>query len=65
MFALTPYFLLAALIPFMVSYGVYFAGYETVYEGSNLMTLQLAAANFSDYVKGKAISAVPFVIAAS
>jgi hypothetical protein len=65
LFAFTPYFLLAALIPFMVSYGVYFAGYETVYEGSNLMTLQLAAANFADYVKGKAISAVPFVIAAT
>ncbi|MHA2300563.1 MAG: hypothetical protein ACXACD_06380 [Candidatus Thorarchaeota archaeon] len=65
LFAFTPLFLLAALIPFMVSYGVYFAGYETVYEGSNLMTLQLAAANFSDYVKGKAISAVPFVIAAT
>jgi hypothetical protein len=64
-FAFTPYFLLAALIPFMVSYGVYFAGYETVYEGSNLMTLQLAAANFADYVKGKAISAVPFVIGAT
>jgi len=64
-FAFTPYFLLAALIPFMVSYGVYFAGYETVYEGSNLMTLQLAAANFADYIKGKAISAVPFVIGAT
>ncbi|MFW9967425.1 MAG: hypothetical protein ACFFEA_09750 [Candidatus Thorarchaeota archaeon] len=64
-FAFTPYFLLAALIPFMVSYGVYFAGYETVYEGSNLMTLQLAAANFADYIKGKAISAVPFVVGAT
>jgi hypothetical protein len=64
-FVFTPYFLIAALIPFMVSYGVYFAGYETVYEGNNLMTLQLAAANFSDYVKGKAISAVPFVIGAT
>jgi hypothetical protein len=64
-FAFTPYLLLAAFIPFMVSYGVYFAGYETVYEGSNLMTLQLAAANFADYVKGKAISAVPFVIGAT
>lgn len=63
--AFTPYFLIAALIPFMVSYGVYFAGYETVYEGNNLMTLQLAAANFADYVKGKAISAVPFVIGAT
>jgi hypothetical protein len=65
LFAFTPYFLLAALIPFMVSYGVYFAGYELVYEGNNLMTLQLAAANFADYVKGKAISAVPFVIGAT
>lgn len=65
MIAFTPYLLLAALIPFAVSYGVYFAGYETVYEGNNIMTLQLAAANFADYIKGKAISAVPFVIGAS
>jgi hypothetical protein len=61
----TPYLILAALIPFAASYGVYFAGYEIVYEGKNLMTLQLAAANMADYVKGKIYSAVPFVIGAS
>ncbi|MFX1369288.1 MAG: hypothetical protein ACFFAY_11855 [Promethearchaeota archaeon] len=61
----TPYLILAALIPFASSYGVYFAGYEIVYEGKNLMTLQLAAANMADYIKGKIYSAVPFVIGAS
>jgi len=62
---LTPYFILAAVVPFAVSYGVYFAGYETVYEGRNLMTLQLAATNMADYVKGKVISAIPFVLITS
>jgi len=61
----TPYFILAAVVPFAVSYGVYFAGYETVYEGRNLMTLQLAATNMADYVKGKVISAIPFVLITS
>ncbi len=55
----------AAAIPFAVSYGVYFAGYETVYEGKNLMNLQLAAANFEEYTKGKVYSALPFSLAAS
>lgn len=60
-----PYMLTAALVSLAVSYGVSFAGYETVYEGRNLMNLQLAAANMSDYVKGKVLSAVPFTIAAA
>ncbi|MHA1902526.1 MAG: hypothetical protein ACXADL_01110 [Candidatus Thorarchaeota archaeon] len=62
---LTPYFAIAALIPFATSYGLYFAGYETVYEGKNLMNLQLAAANMQDYLKGKVYSAVPFTLVAS
>jgi len=61
----TPFLLVAALIPFATSYGVYFAGYEIVYEGKNLMNLQLAAANMEDYIKGKIYSAVPFAVAAS
>jgi hypothetical protein len=61
---MTPYLLVAALIPFAISYGMYFAGYETVYEGRNLMNLQLAAANMEDYLKGKVYSAVPFTIGA-
>ena len=64
-FFLTPYLLLALLIPFATSYGVYFAGYEIVYEGKNIMNLQLAAANMQDYVKGKVLSAMPFSVAAS
>ena len=54
-----------AMIPFAVSYGVYFAGYELVYEGKNLMNLQLAPASLTDYVKGKVFSAVPFTIIAT
>jgi hypothetical protein len=57
---MVPYLLVAALIPFATSYGIYFAGYETVYEGRNLLNLQLAAANMEDYLKGKVYSAVPF-----
>ncbi|MGY5876233.1 MAG: hypothetical protein RTU30_10850 [Candidatus Thorarchaeota archaeon] len=63
-FGLTPLFLVALLIPFATSYGLYFAGYELVYEGKNLMNLQLASANMDDYVKGKVLSAVPFSMAA-
>jgi hypothetical protein len=59
----TGYLVIAALIPFATSYGLSFAGYETVYEGQNLMNLQLAATNMQDYVKGKAYSAVPFSLA--
>ena len=57
---MAPYLLVAALIPFATSYGIYFAGYETVYEGRNLLNLQLAAANMEDYLKGKVYSATPF-----
>jgi hypothetical protein len=63
--ALTPYLFVAALIPFATSYGLSFAGKELVYEGKNLMNLQLASANLVDYVKGKVLSATPFVLAAS
>ncbi len=62
---ITSYFILAALIPFATSYGLYFAGYELVYEGSNIMNLQLAATNLEEYVRGKVYSAVPFAIIAS
>ena len=60
----TPFLLIAALIPFATTYGLYFAGYETVYEGSNLMNLQLAATNMQDYIKGKVYSALPFTLGA-
>ena len=62
---ITTYFILAALIPFATSYGLYFAGYELVYEGKNIMNLQLAATNLEEYVRGKVYSAVPFAIIAS
>ncbi len=55
--------LLLVVIPFATSYGIAFAGYETVYEGSNLMNLQMAAANFEEYVRGKVYSALPFTLA--
>jgi hypothetical protein len=61
----TPFIIIAAIIPFAVSYGVYFAGYELVYEGKNLMNLQLAPASLTDYVKGKVFSAVPFTMIAT
>jgi hypothetical protein len=59
------FIIIAAIIPFAVSYGVYFAGYELVYEGKNLMNLQLAPASLTDYVKGKVFSAVPFTMIAT
>ena len=61
----TPFIIISAMIPFAVTYGVYFAGYELVYEGKNLMNLQLAPASLSDYVKGKIFSAVPFTLIAT
>ena len=64
LFFLTPFFMVYLLIPFATSYGVYFAGYETVYEGRNLMNLQLSQLSMHDYVLGKVYSAVPFAIAA-
>jgi hypothetical protein len=63
-FDFTSYLIIAALIPFATSYGLFFAGYETVYEGKNIMNLQLAATNMQDYVKGKVFSAFPFSIVA-
>ena len=60
-----PLIIISAMIPFAVSYGVYFAGYELVYEGKNLMNLQLAPASLTDYIKGKVFSAVPFTMIAT
>ncbi|MHA1770178.1 MAG: hypothetical protein ACTSYL_11220 [Candidatus Thorarchaeota archaeon] len=57
--------LMLVVIPFATSYGIAFAGYETVYEGSNLMNLQLAAANLEEYVRGKVYSAIPFILGVS
>ena len=65
MAAFAPFIIISAMIPFAVSYGVYFAGYELVYEGKNLMNLQLAPASLADYVKGKVFSAVPFTLIAT
>ncbi|MHA2119275.1 MAG: hypothetical protein ACW98J_10180, partial [Candidatus Thorarchaeota archaeon] len=62
---LSPFFIVYILVPFATSYGVYFAGYETVYEGRNLMNLQLSQLSMYDYVLGKVYSAVPFAVVAS
>lgn len=62
---LLPFLFVAALVPFATSYGLYFAGYEIVYEGKNLQNLQLASASMVDYIRGKVYSAQPFVLAAS
>jgi hypothetical protein len=64
-FFFAPFSVVGVIVVFAVSYGVYFAGYETVYEGKNLMNLQLAGANMTDYVNGKIYSAVPFALVAS
>ena len=60
----TPFLIVSVLVPFATSYGVYFAGYETVYEGKNLMNLQLSELSMHDYVLGKVYSAVPFAMVA-
>jgi hypothetical protein len=60
----TPFLIVSVLVPFATSYGVYFAGYETVYEGKNLMNLQLSELSMNDYVLGKVYSAVPFAMVA-
>ena len=65
LFGITSVVIIYAMVPFAVSYGVYFAGYELVYEGKNMMNLQLAPASLSDYVKGKVFSAVPFTVIAT
>jgi hypothetical protein len=44
---------IAIIVPFVISYAVSFAGYELVYEGRNLMNLQLAPLSMYDYVIGK------------
>ncbi len=59
---LSPFIIVSILVPFVTSYGVYFAGYETVYEGSNLMNLQLSQLSMNDYILGKVYSAVPFAV---
>jgi hypothetical protein len=64
LFSLTPFLIVSILVPFATSYGVYFAGYETVYEGKNLMNLQLSQLSMHDYVLGKVYSAVPFAMVA-
>jgi hypothetical protein len=61
----TSFIIIYAMIPFAVSYGVYFAGYELVYEGKNFMNLLLAPTSLTDYVKGKVFSAVPFTLIAT
>jgi hypothetical protein len=61
---ITPFLIVSVLVPFATSYGVYFAGYETVYEGKNLMNLQLSELSMHDYVLGKVYSAVPFAMGA-
>ncbi|MFW9844820.1 MAG: hypothetical protein ACFFEV_09610 [Candidatus Thorarchaeota archaeon] len=65
MYEFASFIIIYAMVPFAVSYGVYFAGYELVYEGKNLMNLQLAPASLADYVKGKVFSAVPFTLIAT
>jgi len=60
----TPFLIVSILVPFATYYGVYFAGYETVYEGKNLMNLQLSQLSMHDYVLGKVYSAVPFAMVA-
>lgn len=64
-FFLTPLLIVYVLVPFAISYGVYFAGYETVYEGRNLMNLQLSQLSMNDYILGKVYSAVPFAVVVS
>ena len=60
--SLSSFILMIVIVPFATSYGIVFAGYELVYEGSNLMNLQLAAANLEEYVRGKVYSALPFTL---
>ncbi|MFW9768943.1 MAG: hypothetical protein ACFFEM_08980, partial [Candidatus Thorarchaeota archaeon] len=60
----TPFLIVSVLVPFATSYGVYFAGYETVYEGKNLMNLQLSELSMNDYILGKVYSAIPFAMVA-
>jgi hypothetical protein len=59
------FIIIAITVPFVVSYAVSFAGYELVYEGRNLMNLQLAPLSMYDYVIGKVYSSAPFALIVS
>lgn len=59
------FIVIAITVPFVVSYAVSFAGYELVYEGRNLMNLQLAPLSMYDYVIGKVYSSAPFALIVS
>ena len=61
----TPFIVIAITVPFVISYAVSFAGYELVYEGRNLMNLQLAPLSMYDYVMGKIYSSAPFALVVS
>jgi len=61
----TPFIVIAIIVPFVISYAVSFAGYELVYEGRNLMNLQLAPVSMYDYVLGKIYSSAPFALVVS
>ncbi len=61
----TPFIIIAIIVPFVISYAVSFAGYELVYEGRNLMNLQLAPLSMYDYVMGKVYSSAPFALIVS
>jgi hypothetical protein len=61
----TPFIVIAIIVPFVISYAVSFAGYELVYEGRNLMNLQLAPLSIYDYILGKIYSSAPFAFVIS
>ncbi|KXH77255.1 MAG: hypothetical protein AM326_12540 [Candidatus Thorarchaeota archaeon SMTZ-45] len=65
MMGFTPFIVIAIIVPFVISYAVSFAGYELVYEGRNLMNLQLAPLSMYDYVMGKVYSSAPFAFVVS
>ncbi len=60
-----PFIVIAITVPFVISYAVSFAGFELVYEGRNLMNLQLAPLSMYDYVMGKVYSSAPFALVVS
>ncbi len=61
----TPFIVIAITVPFVISYAVSFSGYELVYEGRNIMNLQLAPLSMYDYVMGKVYSSAPFALVVS
>ena len=65
MMGFTPFIVIAIIVPFVISYAVSFAGYELVYEGRNIMNLQLAPLSMYDYVMGKVYSSAPFALVVS